>query len=109
MRGKVGDLFAEDGDPVDGSDGRVRAEGCGKPLVALNILDPILQIPEALREVHLKEILEEVAQFGRKMGRKAHLSAYDLLVDLDRLVREEGRVPGRHLVDLQAHIDAYTQ
>lgn len=52
-----------DGDPVSR----------GKPLVVLDVINPILEVPEALGEVHLQEVPQQVLQVRAEVGREPHL------------------------------------
>lgn len=52
-----------DGDPVS----------CGKPLVVLDIVDPILEIPEAFGEVHLQQVPQQILQVGAEVGWEPYL------------------------------------
>ena len=45
---------------------------------------------------------EDILNFVREVRGKLEFSRHDLLVDLDGLVGEEGRVAGRHLVEEDA-------
>lgn len=53
-----------DGDPVGG----------GEPLVALDIVDSVPEVPEALGEVHLQQVSQQVLQVRAEVGREAHLA-----------------------------------
>lgn len=52
-----------DGDPVRG----------GKPLVTLDVVDAVLQVPEALGQVHLQQVPQEVLQVGAEVRREPYL------------------------------------
>ena len=52
-----------DGDPVGG----------GEPLVALDVVDAVLQVPVALGQVHLQEVPQHVLQVRAEVGRESHL------------------------------------
>lgn len=66
--------------------------------MALDVVHARLQVAVALRQVHLQQVPQQVLQVGPEVGREADLARNDLLVDLNRLVGEERRVPGGHLV-----------
>lgn len=53
------------------------------------VVDAVLQVAEALGQVDLQQVAQEVLQIRAEVRRKAHFAAYDLLVDLDRLIGEE--------------------
>jgi hypothetical protein len=71
----------------------------GKPLVVLDVIDPVLEVPKALGEIHLQKVLQQVLQVRAEVGWEPHLPRDDFLIDLDRLVSKEGRVTSSHLVD----------
>lgn len=52
-----------DGDPVS----------CGKPLVVLDIIDSVLEVPEAFGEVHLQQVPQQILQVGAEVGWEPHL------------------------------------
>ena len=52
-----------DGDPV-----------CAlEPLVILDVVDAVLEVPVPLREVHLQQVLQEVLQLGGEVRGKSNL------------------------------------
>lgn len=96
-------LSLVDGDPV----------GAAEPPVVLDVGHAVLQVAESFRQIDLEQILQQIFQLVREVRREfdldkeeipgcrepTHLSADNLLVDLNRLVGEEGRIAGGHLVD----------
>ena len=107
--------FLVDGDPV----------GWLEPAVVFDVVDAVAQVAVTFRQVDLQQVAQQILQIGAEMRRKSHLqipiniqlysnyiqiqsnelvsaAAYpsrdDSLVDLDGLVGEERRVPGRHFV-----------
>uniref|UniRef100_A0A182Q467 Uncharacterized protein n=1 Tax=Anopheles farauti TaxID=69004 RepID=A0A182Q467_9DIPT len=82
------DALLEHRDPV----------GRREPPVALDVVHARLQVAVALGQIDLQQVAQQVLQLRAEVRREAHLAADDLLVDLDRLVGEERRVAGRHLV-----------
>jgi hypothetical protein len=86
------DLFLVDGDPF----------GRREPLVALDVVDAIFQVAEALRQVDLEQIAQEVLEVRAEVRRKSDLARHDLLVDLYGLVGKERWVAGSHLIDKYA-------
>lgn len=52
-----------DGDPV----------GRGKPLVVLDVIDPVLEVPKAFGEVHLQKVPQQILQVRAEVGREPHL------------------------------------
>ena len=66
---------------------------CGrKPLMSLDVVDTVFQIPEAFGQVNLKQMNEQIFEVIGKMGWETNFARDDLLVDLDGLVSEEGRI-----------------
>ena len=56
-----------DGDPVGGVE----------PLVALNVVDAVLEVAVALGEVDLQQVTQQVLQVGAEVGWVAHLTGTD--------------------------------
>lgn len=93
--------------------------------MALDVIDAVLQVTEALRQVYLQQIPQQVLQVRAKMRGEAnleesrdnvstldqnnrieltlcfnaHLPRDDLFVDLNGLVGKEGRVTGSHFIN----------
>lgn len=58
-------LSLVDGDPV-----------CrGEPLVALDVVDAVLQVAVAFCQVHLQQVSEQILQVGAEVRRESHLRA----------------------------------
>lgn len=62
-RGRDTHLPLVDGNPVSR----------GKPLVVLDVIDPILEVPIALGKVYLKEVPQQILQVGAEVGWEPHL------------------------------------
>ena len=92
-----GDRLAVDGDEVH----------LFEPSVLFDVLDAGLEIAEATRQIHLKQVLQQVFEIDGEMVGKAHAARDDLLVDLNRLIGEERRVAGAHFVleERSANVD----
>uniref|UniRef100_A0A182TKX5 Uncharacterized protein n=1 Tax=Anopheles melas TaxID=34690 RepID=A0A182TKX5_9DIPT len=86
------DALLEHRDPV----------GRGEPSVPLDVVHARLQVAVALGQIDLQQVAQQILQLRAEVRREAHLAADDLFVDLDRLVGEEGRIAGRHLVHQHA-------
>lgn len=56
-----------DGDPIGG----------GKPLVTLDIIDSVPEVAEALGQVHLKQISQQILQVRAEVRGKANLQRVD--------------------------------
>ena len=67
--------------------------------VSLHILCSVLHITEPLGAVLHQELLDEIFRHRVNMSRPFDLPAKNLLVDPERVVVEEWRVSGQHLVD----------
>lgn len=45
----------------------------GKPLVVLDVIDPVLEVPKALGEIHLQKVPQQVLQVRAEVGWEPHL------------------------------------
>lgn len=63
MGKEVAHLPLVDGNPVS----------CGKPLVVLDIVNPILEVPKAFGEVHLQQVPQQILQVRAEVGWEPHL------------------------------------
>jgi hypothetical protein len=85
-------LLAVHGIPVDSFE----------PTVVLNIHSASLQIAQPLRQISRKKPLDEVLCDEIDMRREHELVLKDALVDLERVVSEEGREAGEELEEEDA-------
>lgn len=58
-------LSLVDGDPVRR----------GEPLVALDVVDSVLQVAVALCQIHLQQVSQQILQVGAEVGGESHLRA----------------------------------
>lgn len=70
--------------------------------MALDVVDAVFQVAIPLGQVDLQQIAQDVLQVGAEVRREPQSAADDLLVDLDRLVGEEGWIAGGHLIQQHA-------
>lgn len=46
---------------------------CGKPFMALDVIDPVLQVAETFGEIHLQQVSQQILQVGAKVRGKSYL------------------------------------
>lgn len=66
--------------------------------MSFNIFSSVLHVAEPLGPVRHEKLLDQILRHGVDVTGPVNLSAEDLLVYPERIVVEEGRVPGQHLV-----------
>lgn len=59
---------------------------CSKPLVALDVIDPVLQVAVPFSQIHLKEISQQVFQIGTEVGGKSYLAKKKKVLTVKRCV-----------------------
>lgn len=46
---------------------------CGKPFVALDVIDSVLQVAVTFCQIHLQQVSQQILQVGAEVGGESHL------------------------------------
>ena len=68
-----------------------------EPAMRFHILSPATQVPKTFCQIGGQESADEIFRDRIDMRRNAEFSSENLLVDLERMIGKEGRIPSKEL------------